>query len=99
VSRQLILAGAARRDLDRIRAWYSQPGSGKVARQKVRRLISSIGALVEAPCRWPRTPDGAGRILVAEQHRVLYRATPDTGRNDTAGDVIVLRIFGPGQET
>jgi hypothetical protein len=24
---------------------------------------------------------------------------PDTGRNDTAGDVYVLRVFGPGQDS
>jgi hypothetical protein len=28
----------------------------------------------------------------------LYRVVPDTGRNDTAGDVLVLRVFGPGQD-
>jgi hypothetical protein len=27
----------------------------------------------------------------------LYRVAPDTGRDETAGDVLVLRVFGPGQ--
>lgn len=27
----------------------------------------------------------------------MYVVRPDTGRNDTAGDVLVLRVFGPGQ--
>jgi hypothetical protein len=26
------------------------------------------------------------------------KVRPDTGRNETAGDVIVLRVFGPGQD-
>jgi hypothetical protein len=30
-------------------------------------------------------------------YRVLYRLDPDTGSNDTAGDIRVLRVFGPGQ--
>ena len=30
--------------------------------------------------------------------RALYESSPDTGRNETAGDVRVLRVFGPGQD-
>jgi hypothetical protein len=26
------------------------------------------------------------------------KVRPDTGRDETAGDVIVLRVFGPGQD-
>ena len=37
------------------------------------------------------------RELPCEDHRVMYIIEPDTGRNDTAGDVLVLRVFGPGQ--
>jgi hypothetical protein len=28
---------------------------------------------------------------------VFYRVGPDTGRDETAGDVRVLRVYGPGQ--
>jgi hypothetical protein len=31
------------------------------------------------------------------RYRVLYEIIPDAGRNDTAGDVRVLRVFGPGR--
>jgi hypothetical protein len=31
-------------------------------------------------------------------YRALYRVSPDTGRDETAGDVRVLRVFGPGQD-
>jgi hypothetical protein len=37
------------------------------------------------------------RELSVEGHRVVYAVTPDTGSNATAGDVLVLRVFGPGQ--
>jgi hypothetical protein len=30
-------------------------------------------------------------------YRVLYEVYPDTGHSETAGDVRVLRVFGPGQ--
>ena len=31
-------------------------------------------------------------------YRALYEVTPDTGHNETAGNVLVLRVFGPGQD-
>jgi len=31
-------------------------------------------------------------------YRALYRLRPDTGRDETAGDVHVPRVFGPGQD-
>jgi hypothetical protein len=30
-------------------------------------------------------------------YRAICEVSLDTGRNDTAGDVLVLRVFGPGQ--
>jgi hypothetical protein len=38
------------------------------------------------------------REMSCEGHRVVYRVDPDTGSNATAGDVLVLRVFGPGQD-
>jgi hypothetical protein len=37
-------------------------------------------------------------IPVAGGYRVIYVVKPDTGDNATAGDVEVLRVFGPRQE-
>jgi hypothetical protein len=31
-------------------------------------------------------------------YRAPYRVIPDTGRSETAGDVLVLRVLGPGQD-
>ena len=33
-----------------------------------------------------------------EGYRVAYEVAADTGSNTTAGDVTVLRVFGPGQQ-
>ncbi len=35
--------------------------------------------------------------MSCQGHRVIYEVVPDTGRNATAGNVTVLRVFGPGQ--
>ena len=36
-------------------------------------------------------------MFTAGGHCVQYQLHPDTGDNLTAGDVLVLRVFGPGQ--
>ena len=33
-----------------------------------------------------------------EGYRVAYEVRPDTGEDRTAGDVTVLRVWGPGQD-
>lgn len=44
----------------------------------------------------------AGHVGVRERpvagYRVMYQVTPDTNDNATAGDVAILRIFGPRQD-
>ena len=54
--------------------------------------------LRDHPCRFPLGQhSGVREMPCAGGYRALYRVRPDTGRNDTAGDVRVLRVFGPGQ--
>lgn len=78
-----------------MRRWFTQPGTGATAARRLRRILAAINRLVEHPCRHPR--EGHNREFSIERHRVVYRVIPDTGRNATAGDVLVLRVFGPGQ--
>ena len=62
----------------------------------MRALTAAIDRLTNHPCRG--RPDGTGkRILIAGRYRVIYGVSPDIGRNETAGDVTILRILGPGQ--
>jgi plasmid stabilization system protein ParE len=35
--------------------------------------------------------------LVIHGHRLIYRVIPDTGDGATAGDVLIVALFGPGQ--
>jgi plasmid stabilization system protein ParE len=94
--RRVVLSPQAQRDLRRVVGWQTQPGSGTAAHRRLNALIASIDALIAHPCRCPRI-DAGQRMMVVARHSVIYRVAPDTGRDETAGDVLVLRVIGPGQ--
>jgi hypothetical protein len=48
--------------------------------------------LQRAPCLHAHDERPATREAPVEGHRIVYRVTPDTGSNATAGDVLVLRV-------
>lgn len=96
--RRLIYAPRARDDLDAIRHWLTQPGSGGAARRRLAAIRTEINRLREHPCLYAvGDHPGVRELPCAGGYRALYEVRPDTGRNDTAGDVRVLRVFGPGQ--
>jgi plasmid stabilization system protein ParE len=98
VPRTLIYAPAARADLDAIRRWLTQPGSGSAARRRLAAIRVAINLLRQHPCLYPTGSHPGVRELPCDGgYRALYEVLPDTGRNETAGDVRVLRVFGPGQ--
>jgi plasmid stabilization system protein ParE len=98
VPRRLIYAREALADLDAIRGWQTQPGSGPAAIRRLRSIRAAIKRLKQYPCLYPVGDHAGVRELPCEGgYRALYRVHPDTGRNGTAGDVRVLRVFGPGQ--
>jgi len=98
VPRRLIYAREALADLDAIRGWQTQPGSGLAAIRRLRAIRAAIKRLKQHPCLYPVGNHSGVRELPCEGgYRALYRVHPDTGRNETAGDVRVLRVFGPGQ--
>jgi hypothetical protein len=78
--------------------WQTQPGSGRVTIRRVKAIRLAIRRLKQRPCRGPvgQYP-GVRRLPCDGGCRALYRVVPDTGRDETAGDVRVLRVFGPGQ--
>ena len=96
--RRLIYAPRAREDLDAIRRWLTQPGAGPSARRRLTAIRATINRLRGHPCLFPVGQHSGVRELPCDGgYRTLYRVTPDTGRSETAGDVLVLRVFGPGQ--
>lgn len=96
--RRLIYAPRARNDLEAITRWLTQPGSGPRAQRRLAAIWAAIERLREYPCRYPVGQHRGVRELPCDGGcRALYRLHPDTGRDETAGDVQVLRVFGPGQ--
>ncbi len=41
---------------------------------------------------------GVWELPRAGGYKVAYQLEPDTGSNADADDVVILRVFGPGQE-
>ena len=96
--RKLEYTDEAIEDLQAIRRWLTQPGSGPRARRRLRAIRAAINRLKQHPCLWPVGQHAGLRELPCEgSYRALYEVIPDTGRDETAGDVIVLRVYGPGQ--
>ena len=60
-------------------------------------IRDTIGRLRHHPCLYARGDLPGTREVSSEGHRIVYVVDPDTGRNADAGDVTVLRVFGPGQ--
>ena len=78
--------------------WQAQPGSGRGAIRRVKAIRLAIRRLKQHPCRYPVGHYPGVRELPCDGgYRALYRVIPDTGCDGTAGDVRVLRVFGPGQ--
>jgi len=99
VPRRLIFAPRARDDINDASRWLTQPGSGPAAWAKLDAILSAIEGLRDHPCRWPAgRHQGVRERLCAGGYRVFYRVGPDTGRDETAGDVRMLRVYGPGQD-
>ncbi len=86
-------------DLEAAEGWLTQPGSGPAAWAKLDAILSAIEGLRDHPCRWPLgRHSGVRERLCAGGWRAFYEVDPDTGRDDTAGDVRVLRVYAPGQD-
>ena len=70
-----------------------------MARRKLEALVDAIEDLRDHPCRFPLGPHpGVRERLCAGGWRAIYRVVPDSGSDATAGDVQVLRVYGPGQD-
>jgi plasmid stabilization system protein ParE len=95
--RSLEITEPALDDLAAVRRWLRQPGAGHAAARRLRHIERALTELRIGPCRWPYSEHGCARERVVEGYKIVYEVQPDTGDNATAGDVLVLRIFGPGQ--
>jgi plasmid stabilization system protein ParE len=98
VARSLRYSTLARLDLTAITHWLRQPGAGRAAARRLNAIRVAIRGLRQHPCRLPtiQHPDHR-EFSSGGGYRIIYRVIPDTGSDETAGDVLVVRIFGPGQ--
>lgn len=97
MARILTVSAAALRDLEAAREWLSQPGAGAAAARRLIRIRAAVRDLKQHPCMWPEGEHSGVREYPVAGHMIMYEVSPDTGDSRTAGDVVVLRIFGPGQ--
>jgi len=99
VARTLGYADTALTDLAAIRRWLTQAGSGPAARRRLEAIRTDINQLREHPCLYPIAQHLGVRELPCDGgYRALYEVEPDTGISATAGNVVILRIYGPGQD-
>lgn len=82
----------SRRDLNAIRRWLLQPGSGLRARLKMARISRAIAELQFRPDRWPQSSKPGLRQRVVEGHTIIYKM------DEQALEVTVMRVFGPFQD-
>ncbi|MGA3397901.1 MAG: type II toxin-antitoxin system RelE/ParE family toxin [Acetobacteraceae bacterium] len=84
-------------DLKAIRRWLTQPGSGPRARRRLRAIRAAIARLREHPCLYPIGQHPGLRERPCDGgYRATYEIYPERVRDETARDVLVLRVFGPG---
>jgi len=96
--RRLRFTDDALADLAAAQSWLTQAGSGPTARQRLAAIRADIRRLKQHPCLYPVVDHPDVRELpCAGGYRALYEVDPDTGVSATAGDVIVLRVYGPRQ--
>ena len=88
----VVLSARSRLDLNAIRRWLTQPGSGLRAQLKIARIGRALTELQFAPDRWPIDPQTGVRRRVVDGHLIAYRV--DVERLE----VRVLRVFGPYQD-
>lgn len=97
--RELIYAPEALADLDAAAAWLTQPGSGPSAWRKLEAIWVAIDRLSQHPCRHPVGQHAGVRELPCPAgYRAFYEVMPDTGHDIDSGGVVVLRVYGPGQD-
>jgi plasmid stabilization system protein ParE len=98
LTRRLTISYAALGDLEAARAWLMQLGAGNKARARLIAIRDAITALRDTPCLWPVKDHPGIRQRPVEGYSIAYRVSPDTGHDATAGDVEIVRVFGPYQD-
>ena len=97
MARILTVSAAAIRVLEAARDWLRQSGAGDAAARRLARIRTALHDLRRYPCKWPAGEHPGVRECPVAGYMMMYEVSPDTGDNRTAGDVVILRVFGPHQ--
>ena len=96
--RKVVTAPAAAEGFRAARPWLMQPGSGPRGRARWHHLRDMRRRLRDWPYLGPNSKEHPGcRYFVCERYLIVYQVEPDTGETATAGDIIILAVFGPHQ--
>jgi plasmid stabilization system protein ParE len=99
VRRKVIVSRRAAHALKLARAWLLQSGSGEFGRRRWVTLAQTVNRLKDHPyLGGPAHGAPGARVLIVSGYRLIYTVTPDTGDNVTAGDILIVKVFGPGQD-
>jgi len=98
MARKVDYSTSALRDIEQMRGWLSQRGAGARAKERIRLILKAIRTLGQDPVLWPIGAEPGTRERIIEEYTVVYSVSPDTNDRRTAGDVHILRLYGPGQD-
>ncbi len=85
-------------DLAQMRRWLSQPGAGPRAKARAGEIAKAARDLRGDPVQWPKGDVPGTRQRIVRDYTIVYAIDPDTDDRLTAGDVYILRVYGPGQK-
>jgi plasmid stabilization system protein ParE len=98
MGRRVVRAPVAAETLIAARRWLRQPGAGDVGKARWNAILAAIESLRSLPYLGNEITEPHGyRQLVVSGYRLIYRVQPDTEDNETAGDGLLVAVFGPGQ--
>lgn len=98
MSRRISISRKAALDLTNIRRWLRQPGAGHKARLRLSQIRAAIDDLRIQPTLWAMGDVRGVRERAVSGYRILYVLDPELDSEANAGDVTVVRVFGPGQD-
>ena len=98
MARRVTTTDTAARGLRAARRWLTQPGSGLVGARRYAALRLARRSLRSYPYLGVSSPETPGhRQLAISDYRLIHTVEPDTGDADTAGDIVIIAVLGPGQ--
>jgi plasmid stabilization system protein ParE len=99
MTRKVKTALRAARALRQAQLWLLQPGSGLAAAKRAESLRHVARFLRDQPYAGRAIPHNPSfRQLTIAGYLFIYTISPAKGQEETAGDIEIVDIFGPGPD-